>query len=53
MITDQALANEIGPNVMALLESPERLSAMSAASRKLGKPAAGADIAAAIRRMIH
>jgi len=53
MITDQNLAKEFGPNVLALLESPARLAAMSAESKKLGRPAAGPEIAASIRRMIH
>lgn len=53
MITDKKLANEFGPNVLALLENPARLAEMSAASKKLGKPAAGPEIAAAIRKMIH
>ena len=52
MITDQKLTNEFGPNVMALIESTERLATMSEASRKLGKPDAGPEIAAAIRKLI-
>ncbi len=53
MIRDQNLAKEFGPNVLALLENPARLRQMSAASKTLGKPGAGPEIAAAIRRMIY
>ena len=53
MIADQMLAKDFGPTVLALFESPARLGEMSAASKKLGKPAAGQEIATAIRKLIH
>lgn len=53
MITDQNLAKEFGPNVLALIENPARLEAMSAESKKLGRPAAGPEIAASIRKLIR
>lgn len=53
MMTDQSLAKGLGPSCLALLENPARLRQMSAASKRLGKPGAGPEIAAAIRRIIR
>jgi UDP-N-acetylglucosamine--N-acetylmuramyl-(pentapeptide) pyrophosphoryl-undecaprenol N-acetylglucosamine transferase len=53
MIADQDLARDLGSNVQALLENPTRLRQMGAASKEMGRPGAGPEIAAAICRMIQ
>jgi UDP-N-acetylglucosamine--N-acetylmuramyl-(pentapeptide) pyrophosphoryl-undecaprenol N-acetylglucosamine transferase len=53
MIADSNLGREFSQRVLALLENPAQLGQMSMASKKLGKPGAGPEIAAAILGMIR
>ena len=53
MIADKDVRQQLKENVISMLNDPQRLSSMSRASARLGKPQAGQEIAAAILGMIR
>lgn len=53
MVADRSLAEEFKPTVLALIKDSGRLERMSIASKKLGKPGAGSEIATAVLEMIR
>lgn len=51
VLADEALAEELAPTVLALLQDQERLQAMSKASRALAMPQAARDIGKALQAL--
>jgi len=53
MIADKDVRQQLKETIISMLNDPQRLSSMSRASARLGKPQAGQEIAAAILGMIR
>ena len=53
MISDEEVAERIGPALVELIDDETKRNRMSAASRRLGKPEAGRNIAQKILTLVH